>query len=136
MNNFFLKSDIAFEIKSSYKHHKQYRDCYLYNDKFVNELTQIEEEQRALDARRAAIKKQVVERVKVMIRTYHLTTDDITVPAPGEQDDDGRMVKYRDADGNTWTGRGRKPKWLIAAINAGAKLDDFRTYADRSAEEL
>ena len=99
------------------------------DDKFVNELTQIEEEQRALDARRAAIKKQVVERVKVMIRTY-------TVPAPGEQDDDGRMVKYRDADGNTWTGRGRKPKWLIAAINAGAKLDDFRTYADRSAEEL
>ena len=98
------------------------------DDKFVNELTQIEEEQRALDARRAAIKKQVVERVKVMIRTYHLTTDDITVPAPGEQDDDGRMVKYRDADG--------KPKWLIAAINAGAKLDDFRTYADRSAEEL
>ena len=79
------------------------------DDKFVNELTQIEEEQRALDARRAAIKKQVVERVKVMIRTYHLTTDDITVPAPGEQDDDGRMVKYRDADGNTWTGRGRKP---------------------------
>ena len=53
------------------------------DDKFVNELTQIEEEQRALDARRAAIKKQVVERVKVMIRTYHLTTDDITVPAPG-----------------------------------------------------
>ena len=96
------------------------------DDKFVNELTQIEEEQRALDARRAAIKKQVVERVKVMIRTYHLTTDDITVHAPGEQDDDGRMVK----------GRGRKPKWLIAAINAGAKLDDFRTYADRSAEEL
>ena len=82
------------------------------DDKFVNELTQIEEEQRALDARRAAIKKQVVERVKVMIRTYHLTTDDITVPAPSEQDDDGRMVKYRDADGNTWTGRGRKPKWL------------------------
>ena len=40
------------------------------DDKFVNELTQIEEEQRALDARRAAIKKQVVERVKVMIRTY------------------------------------------------------------------
>ena len=90
------------------------------DDKFVNELTQIEEEQRALDARRAAIKKQVVERVKVMIRTYHLTTDDITVPAPGDQDDDGRIVKYRDADGNTWTGCGRKPKWLIAAINAGA----------------
>ena len=61
------------------------------DDKFVNELTQIEEEQRALDARRAAIKKQVVERVKVMIRTYHLTTDDITVPRSGRT---GRRRPY------------------------------------------
>ena len=68
--------------------------------------------------------------------THNVTVQKIGAAAPGEQDDDGRMVKYRDADGNTWTGRGRKPKWLIAAINAGAKLDDFRTYADRSAEEL
>lgn len=33
--------------------------------------------------------------------------------------------KYRDASGNTWTGRGFKPVWLRNAIAAGAKLDDF-----------
>lgn len=25
----------------------------------------------------------------------------------------------------TWTGRGRKPNWLVAKLNKGAKMDDF-----------
>ena len=35
-------------------------------------------------------------------------------------------VKYRDSAGNTWTGRGRMPRWLVAAIKGGkAKKEDF-----------
>lgn len=36
-------------------------------------------------------------------------------------------VKYRDpkAPENTWSGRGRKPNWLVAALNKGAKLETF-----------
>lgn len=35
-------------------------------------------------------------------------------------------VKYRDAaTGQTWTGRGLQPKWIKAALAAGAKLADF-----------
>jgi DNA-binding protein H-NS len=34
-------------------------------------------------------------------------------------------VKYRDRQGNTWAGRGAKPRWLVAAIKRGKKLDDF-----------
>jgi len=35
--------------------------------------------------------------------------------------------KYRNpADGTqTWTGRGRKPKWIEEALASGASLDDF-----------
>ena len=33
--------------------------------------------------------------------------------------------KYRDNQGNTWTGRGQKPVWLRVAIDNGAKLEDF-----------
>jgi DNA-binding protein H-NS len=35
--------------------------------------------------------------------------------------------KYRNPDNSaeTWAGRGLKPKWLTAAIKAGAKQDDF-----------
>lgn len=35
-------------------------------------------------------------------------------------------AKYRSADGATWTGRGRKPRWLSDALAAGRSLDDFR----------
>ena len=33
--------------------------------------------------------------------------------------------KYRSRSGDTWAGRGAKPKWLVAAIKGGKKLDDF-----------
>jgi DNA-binding protein H-NS len=35
-------------------------------------------------------------------------------------------VKYRDANGNAWTGRGKTPKWIVDAENAGATRDKFK----------
>jgi DNA-binding protein H-NS len=40
-------------------------------------------------------------------------------------------VKYRDRAGNTWAGRGAKPRWLVAKLKAGAKLRDFEVKAKR-----
>jgi DNA-binding protein H-NS len=39
----------------------------------------------------------------------------------------GRKVppKYRGPSGETWAGRGAKPRWLVAAIKGGKKLNDF-----------
>jgi DNA-binding protein H-NS len=40
----------------------------------------------------------------------------------------GRKVppKYRGPrNGETWAGRGAKPRWLVAAMKGGRKLDDF-----------
>jgi DNA-binding protein H-NS len=34
--------------------------------------------------------------------------------------------KFADGKGNTWAGRGQKPKWLADALAAGATLDQFR----------
>jgi DNA-binding protein H-NS len=33
--------------------------------------------------------------------------------------------KYRGPDGDTWTGRGNKPRWLASAMKEGKKLEDF-----------
>jgi DNA-binding protein H-NS len=33
--------------------------------------------------------------------------------------------KYRTPSGETWAGRGARPRWLVAAIKGGKKLDDF-----------
>jgi len=39
----------------------------------------------------------------------------------------GRKVaaKYRDSQGNTWAGRGARPRWLVAALKNGKKLESF-----------
>lgn len=39
----------------------------------------------------------------------------------------GRKVapKYRDSEGNTWAGRGARPRWLVAALKKGKKLENF-----------
>ena len=34
-------------------------------------------------------------------------------------------VKYRDGEGNTWSGRGRAPRWLMAAEKNGQKREQF-----------
>jgi DNA-binding protein H-NS len=41
--------------------------------------------------------------------------------------------KYRAPSGETWAGRGAKPRWLVAAIKGGKKLDDF--LIDKSARK-
>ena len=47
----------------------------------------------------------------------------------------GRKVppKYRSHSGDTWAGRGARPRWLVAAIKGGKKLDDF--LIDKSARK-
>jgi len=47
----------------------------------------------------------------------------------------GRKVspKYRGPSGETWAGRGARPRWLVAAIKGGNKLDDF--LIDKSARK-
>src|SRR5262249_16908186 len=47
----------------------------------------------------------------------------------------GRKVspKYRSPAGDTWAGRGAKPRWLVAAIKEGKKLENF--LIDKSAQK-
>jgi DNA-binding protein H-NS len=47
----------------------------------------------------------------------------------------GRKVppKYRNPSGETWAGRGARPRWLVAAMKRGKKLDAF--LIDKSARK-
>jgi DNA-binding protein H-NS len=47
----------------------------------------------------------------------------------------GRKVppKYRSPSGETWAGRGARPRWLVAAMKRGKKAEDF--LIDRSARK-
>jgi DNA-binding protein H-NS len=39
----------------------------------------------------------------------------------------GRKVppKYRSPSGETWAGRGARPRWLVAALKTGRKMEHF-----------
>jgi len=94
-------------------------------------------------AQRAEIEKQIADaqreergtaiaKVKALMAEFGLTAADITAKAttaraPGTGKSTGKVApKYRNgATGETWTGRGLQPKWLKAALGAGAKLEDF-----------
>jgi DNA-binding protein H-NS len=33
--------------------------------------------------------------------------------------------KYRSASGETWAGRGARPRWLVRALKSGRRIEDF-----------
>ncbi len=46
------------------------------------------------------------------------------------------LPKYRNPlmPSETWSGRGKQPRWLVAALKSGRKIDDFRIGAAGSAK--
>lgn len=86
----------------------------------------------AMQARieRAKIDKQNAERTIVREKILKTAKDagfDIYDLFDGRKGKRGKVaVKYRDGAGNTWTGRGRMPRWMTAATKGGkAKKEDF-----------
>jgi DNA-binding protein H-NS len=86
----------------------------------------------AIEARIARIKiqKQNAARAAVREKMMAIATEhgfDIRDLIDGRKSKRGKVaVKYRDRAGNTWTGRGRMPRWLVAATKGGkAKKEDF-----------
>ena len=47
------------------------------------------------------------------------------LPKVGKRAGVAVAAKYRGPNGETWSGRGLQPKWLKAALAAGAKIEDF-----------
>lgn len=73
-------------------------------------------EKRAMREARAAAEKAVAE--------FGLTLDDVTGKAPAKP---AAVAKYRNPENSadTWTGRGRKPRWFSEAIENGADPADL-----------
>ncbi len=88
-------------------------------------------EQQIAEVQRAE-RAQAIAQVKSLIAQYGLTPADIGVArplpllAPGRGSGRKLAAKYRNPEtGETWSGRGLKPKWLAAALADGRSLADF-----------
>ncbi|PXW98167.1 DNA-binding protein H-NS [Sphaerotilus hippei] len=97
----------------------------------------------ALDEQTAQLEKQIAEtlraertgvinQIKTLMADHGVTLADLGAkagkPVKAPAGDVTRKVapKYRDPNtGETWSGRGLKPKWLSAALETGRTLDEF-----------
>jgi len=61
--------------------------------------------------------------VRIQMTQYGLTLSDLLAAgcfAPAA------APRYRNAEGQTWDGRGERPEWMQRAINAGQRPEFFR----------
>jgi DNA-binding protein H-NS len=56
-------------------------------------------------------------------------------PRPKGKSLKGKKVppKYRSPSGETWAGRGARPKWMVEALKKGKKMEDFLIARKRKA---
>lgn len=81
----------------------------------------------AIASRQIEDRNELREKFREMAETAGFALNEIIGAGRGSK---GRTVAAKFANpGNpeeTWSGRGRQPKWLAAKLKSGAKLDDFR----------
>lgn len=85
----------------------------------------------------------VIARIREAISVYGLTRADlfggpsakVKAKAPKARSSDA-TAKYSDGQGNTWSGRGRRPMWLSAALDSGKSIDQFAVATGKGSESV
>jgi DNA-binding protein H-NS len=105
----------------------------LLSQRATLEQQQAELERQIAEARRAE-RAGVLAQIKSLMAQHGVTLAELgsaagKAPRGSTKMGGGSKVapKFRNAaTGDTWSGRGLKPKWLQAAIAGGRKLEDFK----------
>lgn len=95
-------------------------------------LAQKAELERKIQETQRNERQAAIDKVRALMAEFGLSIDDLG----GKSSSAGRKkaagdgtrkaaVKYRDAAGNTWSGRGLQPRWLKEALSSGKSLADF-----------
>lgn len=95
----------------------------------LKELTDLDAKvEKAITNARERERSEVREKIEAIVQNAGFSMSELfggRAPAPGK----GRQVaaKYVNPENRseTWAGRGRKPRWLTAKLDKGAKLEDF-----------
>jgi DNA-binding protein H-NS len=104
--------------------------------------TTYEQLQKKIEALRAQAEQMkrgelggVIDRIKEAVAHYGLTASDLfgkrtraaSTSVKSAPRGSKRAVAYSDGQGNTWGGRGPRPRWLREALAEGKQLQDFAT---------
>jgi DNA-binding protein H-NS len=96
-----------------------------YDKMSVKELTDhIARAQKALNAAKERERSELKQKIASLAENAGFSVGELF---GGRGRGKSVAVKYMNPDNRTetWTGRGRKPNWLVAKLNKGAKISDF-----------
>jgi len=85
----------------------------------------------AIKAQQEAARADAITAARKFCEEHGLTAADVwptaSKPTASRPQRGVVPIKYRDDKGNTWSGRGVKPRWLTNALaNEGVTLEQFR----------
>lgn len=82
---------------------------------------------KAIGAARERDRAEVKAKLEAMAASHGFALADLFGGGRGRGKASASVARYANPDNKsqTWTGRGRKPNWLIARLKKGAKMDDF-----------
>jgi DNA-binding protein H-NS len=86
--------------------------------------------ERQIASAQSESRSKAIADVRALMAQHGLTAADLIVAARKASRTGGGTTKpvaakYKDDQGNSWSGRGLKPKWLTAALATGKKIEDF-----------
>ena len=72
-------------------------------------------------------KKQAISALEATAREFGFSLSELTGGAASKRSSGSVAPKYAHPENAnlTWTGRGRKPKWIVEALDAGKSLADL-----------
>lgn len=93
-------------------------------------LAQREELERKIKDFEVANREEGLKKVRELLAEYGLQVSDLTMSSEPKKTASRKMgkvaAKYRNPEtGESWTGRGLRPKWLKAALESGKAIEDF-----------
>lgn len=96
-------------------------------------LAQKAELDKQIAKAKAEEKAAVLDQMRSAMEQYGITPEDLFTAAkrgrkPGSTNSGERKPvapKYRNEAGETWTGRGKQPKWVAEALASGLTLEDL-----------
>jgi DNA-binding protein H-NS len=82
---------------------------------------------KAKSAAREKAKSDLKDRIDRLVEGSGFTIAELYGFAARGRGRSKSAAKYANPENKTetWTGRGRKPNWLVARLKKGAKMDDF-----------
>lgn len=98
-----------------------------YNELTLEELKEINRKSAAAIADfENRQKKQAIQKATEIARAAGFSSlEEMIAAQPAKRPQGEARYRHPENPDITWTGRGRKPGWIVEALEAGKSLDDF-----------